>query len=400
MREAAIGISRDSRWVERSLSDVTELLRRGTAPSYVSSSTVRVIGQRCVQISGFQAEAARSHDPGKMSRSLIAEHGDVLLNSTGTGTIGRSCLFDDKGIFVVDSHVTVLRARRDLVEPRWIDLILRSPWGQSRLESHCFVGSTNQVELSRVELAGTVIPVPPLDEQRRIVEVIDAVSAQERAIEASVAKLRETRRAALDAMLGALSWDHTLADVADGAIRNGFSPVETEEWTGVQMLGLGCLSASGFAPLQLKNAPSTVTADHKAVLQDGDLLMSRANTRELVGMVGVFRDVGTPCIYPDLMMRIRPMKGCSTRFLAASLMSTRGRRYIQSMAQGTSGSMVKISARTVREIPVPLPSLEEQRRVLSALASFDTSVETETAELAKLRTLRRGIVDDLLAGSV
>ncbi|CUM41056.1 hypothetical protein BN2537_11077 [Streptomyces venezuelae] len=62
--------------------------------------------------------------------------------------------------------------------------------------------------------------------------------------------------------------------------------------------------------------------------------------------------------------------------------------------------MVKVSAGTVRGIPVPLPSLEEQARVLAALSSLSRQIDSETGELAKLRTLKLGLVDDLLAAKI
>lgn len=337
----------------------------------------------CMSFSGFEREKYR----------LI--RGDLLV--TEGGEVGRTAIWEEERpecYFQKSLHRLRSRGR---IDPRYM-LHYMGYAARWRLFTNS-VGQTSIAHLPQDKFAEHLVAHPAaLSEQRRIIEVIDAVSAQERAIEASIAKLQAMRLAALDGMLGELSWDHTLADVTEGAIRNGFSPVESEAWTGMKMLGLGCLTALGFEPLQLKNAPSTVNANHSAVLKDGDLLMSRANTRELVGMVGVFRDVGAPCIYPDLMMRIRPTKRCSTRFLATSLMSTRARRHVRSMAQGTSESMVKISARTVQEIPVPLPSHAEQEQVLDVLASFDRSVDTETAELAKLRAFKQGIVNDLLAG--
>src|ERR1044071_4001672 len=98
-------------WRKDSLKNVCEVLSRGTAPSYVERSNVLAIGQRCVQEFGFDASAARPHDATKMNGVLIAQIGDVLLNSTGTGTIGRSCIFNDVGIFIVDGHVTLLRPK-------------------------------------------------------------------------------------------------------------------------------------------------------------------------------------------------------------------------------------------------------------------------------------------------
>ena len=175
-----------------------------------------------------------------------------------------------------------------------------------------------------------------------------------------------------------------LSDVLAEPIRNGFSPSESQDWTGVQMLGLGCLSADGFNASQLKNAPASVSAMHSAALQDGDLLVSRANTRTLVGMVGVYRDVGTPCIYPDLMMRVRPSERYLVEFLELVLRSRRTRRRLMAMAQGTSESMVKISGEMLRQLRIPdVPVAEQQRivEVLNSLTELERSIEAEIRKL-------------------
>ncbi|MFE1246932.1 restriction endonuclease subunit S [Streptomyces sp. NPDC058766] len=173
-----------------------------------------------------------------------------------------------------------------------------------------------------------------------------------------------------------------------GPPRNGYSPVESADWTGVQMLGLGCLTPGGFVPRQLKNAPNGITAKHPAILRQGDLLMSRANTRDLVGLVGRYRDVGSFCIYPDLMMRLEPAKNCLPEFLEIVLRSPAVRRSLSSRAQGTSESMVKISAESVRSLQVPLLSLVAQRRIVEALESVIESERAAVASLAKLRKIR------------
>ncbi|MFG2137225.1 restriction endonuclease subunit S [Streptomyces sp. NPDC048650] len=320
--------------------------------------------------------------------------GDLLV--TEGGEVGRTAIWEGQRTdcyFQMSLH----RLRtRGAIEPRYM-----LHYMAYAARHGLFVDGVSQTSIAHLpqdKFAEHLVAHPvELGEQRRIVEVIETLSEQERAIEASIEKLKATKSGASDGLLDGFAWDCTLADAADGAIRNGFSPVESEEWTGVRMLGLGCLTPSGFEPVQLKNAPSSVTASHSALLRDGDLLMSRANTRELVGLAGVYRQVGVPCIYPDLMMRVRPPKVYSAEFLAAVLMSTRTRRYVRSMAQGTSESMVKISATTVRGIPVPLPGREEQARVLAALASLSRQVNAETEELAKLRSLKRGLVDDLFA---
>jgi type I restriction enzyme S subunit len=128
-------------------------------------------------------------------------------------------------------------------------------------------------------------------------------------------------------------------------------------------------------------------------LADGDLLMSRANTRELVGLAGRFTQIGVACIYPDLMMRLRPKaEQCLPGYLEIVLRSASVRRAVQAGARGTSESMVKISASLVEDLRIPLPPLPEQRDIVAAHEAFERRIGALERELAKLRTVENAVV--------
>jgi type I restriction enzyme S subunit len=178
--------------------------------------------------------------------------------------------------------------------------------------------------------------------------------------------------------------------------RNGYSPKDVSEWTGLQALGLGCLTPAGFVPRQLKNVPDTALA-RQAQLADGDLLMSRANTRELVGLVGRYTDTGAACIYPDLMMRLRvdPAKSLP-EYVEVVLRSESLRRAIRAGARGTSDSMVKIGASFVRGLAIPLPALGEQQRIVAVHGAFERRISTLQRAVDKREQVLSALVEDLL----
>lgn len=193
------------------------------------------------------------------------------------------------------------------------------------------------------------------------------------------------------------SWPKVpLKDVLSAPMRNGFSPAESNAWTGIQMLGLGCLTPDGFQPVQLKNAPSSVSGNHPALLRDGDLLVSRANTRELVGLAGTYSSVGAPCIYPDLMIRLRTREDYSTRFLEFTLRSMDVRTQVMRMAQGTSESMVKISASSLGQTRIPFPPISAQRRIVEVLESIEEKIAVEQVALEKEMSLWDEVVNQQL----
>ncbi len=182
--------------------------------------------------------------------------------------------------------------------------------------------------------------------------------------------------------------------------KNGYSPKESDEWTGTVMLGLGCLTPSGFEPIQLKNAPRNDPNLAFALLRDGDLLISRSNTRDLVALVGIYRDIGTPCIYSDLMIRLVPTDEVLPEYLEAILRHAPVRRQLTNASCGTSGSMMKINAEMVFSTVILLPKHVEQRRILDRVASCSGLIAQARQEHDKLRRLKTGLMQDLLTGRV
>ncbi|MDV9196101.1 hypothetical protein [Streptomyces sp. Wh19] len=257
-------------------------------------------------------------------------------------------------------------------------------------------GTSGQFQLPQAEVRSLRIPDVPLSQQRRIVAVHAAFERRIGALERELGKLDHLRRGLRDSgVSGPLT---QLGEVLTEKPKNGYSPSEVHEWTGLLALGLGCLTSEGFVPKQLKRVPDSPMA-RRFRLVDGDLLMSRANTRELVGLVGRYQDVGQSCIYPDLMMRLRPdEQRCLSAYLEMALAASPARAAVQAEARGTSESMVKISASVVEALRIPLPSLERQREVVEAAGLFDNRIAKQQAVVAELRTVQRGVCEDLLRG--
>lgn len=276
------------------------------------------------------------------------------------------------------------------------------PAAQRYLDERTAGMAESQVNFSNDDLLSVPVRLPPMAEQQRIAEILDVVDESIRSTELAIVKLEKTSRALLaDQLIVGDGWRRmNLRDLLVRAPRNGYSPSEAEAPTGTFMLGLGCLTPNGFVPRQLKNAPAGDPALKRALLRDGDLLMSRANTRDLVGLVGRFRSFGHPCIYPDLMMRLTPNKEVRPAFLELLLRSPSSRRQIRSRAVGTSESMVKISAAILLHLEVAVPALEDQDRILARLDAFNEALARLAHERDKRRQMKRGLMEDLLTGRV
>jgi type I restriction enzyme S subunit len=186
-------------WCWIRLNDITSYIQRGKSPKYASGDGLPVISQKCVQWRGLDLESAKT-----ITRESIVAYedirflrdGDLLWNSTGTGTIGRIVkVANPPPKLVCDSHVTVVRCL--IVDAEYVRSWLRSDEVYRLIEDRA-AGSTNQVELTSQMAMNQVVPLPPMAEQLRIVAKVKELMALCDKFQAAQAE-REKRRNRLTA---------------------------------------------------------------------------------------------------------------------------------------------------------------------------------------------------------
>ena len=167
-------------WKLQRLDEVCSYIQRGKGPKYVEKSDCVVISQKCVQWTGFDISKARFVDEASLNTygdERFLRDGDILWNSTGTGTVGRTAIYVESLQYkqvVADSHVTVLRAPD--MDARFLWCWTASPEIQSKIED-LTSGTTNQQELNLSSIKSLLLPVPPPAEQVRIVAKVDELMA-------------------------------------------------------------------------------------------------------------------------------------------------------------------------------------------------------------------------------
>ena len=345
-------------------------------------------------------EYFRFADAPSRARRVVRD-GDVLFGTVRPQLRSHARVVGEG--FVASTGFSVVRPRPGVADGGFLSHYLLSDEA-TRQAARREVGS-NYPAVTEQDVASFRLLRIPLDEQRRIAEILDTMDEAIQATERVIVKLEMHRQALSQAVFGRRSWHSALETVAVGSLlvsppRNGKSPSEGESWRGAFMLGLGCLAVTGFTPQQLKWAPEVHGSLRQALLADGDLLMSRSNTEDRVGFVGRYRSVGHPCIYPDLMMRLVPRAQVSARYLELALQSGPARRQMRTLASGTSGSMVKITGEAVSNMPVAICSPADQARFCGLFDALSEARNVEELRALKLRDLRAGVAADLLSGSV
>ncbi len=157
------------------LSEITSFLARGAAPKYTEKDDFYVLNQKCIRDWRVSLKDARFTDTEakKVHDDRILRDNDILVNSTGQGTLGRVAQFLklDRPA-TVDSHITIVRPTPDLVFPEYLGYVLKGRQNEIELLAE---GSTGQTELSKLKLANLSIDLPPLDQQKKIANILGSL---------------------------------------------------------------------------------------------------------------------------------------------------------------------------------------------------------------------------------
>lgn len=159
-------------WSECILDSMCSLIIKGITPKYIEHSAQFVINQKCVRNHQIDLSLARCHEPKKVNEKWL-QYGDIVVNSTGTGTLGRAAqvLFTPNNM-TVDSHVTIIRASKQEY------IYYLGLWATSH--EHNFemlqTGSTGQTDLPRERLKQMPVILPSDDILCKFSEIIKPIA--------------------------------------------------------------------------------------------------------------------------------------------------------------------------------------------------------------------------------
>jgi type I restriction enzyme S subunit len=335
---------------------------------YIPNGLYPVVDQGQQMISGYTDR-----------NDIVRKDGPYILFGDHT----RIVKYIDFSFVVGADGVRLYRARREY-DPEFLYLFLKSIVlpndGYGRHSKHL-----SEIEVPGIQLAEQRLLATRLKAQ--LAEVETANSAVEKKLQEArkfVAGLRDkvflslenTRRVPLgDMLLG---------------IEAGRSFQTSERFACNDELGVLKVSAvswSEFKPDEAKAIDGEYFPDARHRVIKGDILISRANTVELVGaVVRVDRDYPNRLLSDKTLRLIPDISKILPDYLVHMLRSPRARLYIEGNATGTSNSMRNISQKTIVAIPIPLPGLEIQRAVAEQLLKIELGLREIEAALNVMRS--------------
>lgn len=276
-----------------------------------------------------------------------------------------------------------------------------------------FASGSGVPTLNRNFVHDEIVNVPPLAEQRRIVGVLDEAFAGLATAQANAEKNLQNARALFESHLQSVfsqrgkGWvDKKLEDVLIVQPQNGWSPpAANHAETGTPVLTLSSVTGFLFRADKLKYTSAKTDPKARYWIQNGDFLITRSNTPELVGHVAIATGIERPTIYPDLIMRMKPdPKQAVTEFLYYQMRTPTLREEVTGRAQGANPTMKKISNGAVRTLPISLPPIEEQQAIVTQLDALSTETQRLASlyeqKLAALAALKKSLLHEAFSGEL
>lgn len=246
-------------------------------------------------------------------------------------------------------------------------------------------------------------PLPPIKEQKRIVEILWAVdeAVEKHLISRQEAtKLNESIRE-LNICSKIYPWQKfgsVLESIVAGKSVVGVNtPAELHQFG---VLKVSAVGPNGFEANENKRLINPKEFAPQYRVNKGALLITRCNTTDLVGRVCLTRkDYNNLMLCDKTLKLVLDESKADQRFMFEALRARCLRTQIMGCATGTGGAMKNISQQDIRSLSVPLPPLKVQEETANRVAGIDQRVEELTEHISTLRILTRQLLNELIHGN-
>lgn len=272
---------------------------------------------------------------------------------------------------------------------------------QSKLaEIHSTTAFVTVKHISSKQIAEIKIPLPPLDEQQRIVDILDRAASIQRLRQAADEKLKQIIPALFVDMFGdpannPKGWPMaTIGDLIESA-DYGSSSKAHDEATGLPMLRMGNVTMDGALDLKnLKYVEFEPSELAKFKLRKGDILFNRTNSKELVGKTGIW-DGSYDAVYASYFIRLRTKTDKMTpEVLWAFMNSKHTKGLLYGMARGAIGQS-NINSKELRAIRLFVPPIALQERFSQLYYDLKAKVAMSTGATASATSIAASLASEV-----
>lgn len=280
---------------------------------------------------------------------------------------------------VIVSPLYVVFGVSSKIEQRYLLHYLKSDITLTYIKAYATGSVRDNLKLS--VLAQFPIELRTIEEQRRIASILDIVDALIVKRKQQIKKLDELVKSRFIEMFGdpvsnEMYWERVPLSVCIESIDNGKSFVcdsEARQGDWPAVLKLSAATYGDYRPSENKAVLDKNQFIEAATVRDGDLLFTRKNTPELVGMCAYVYNTPSKLMMPDLIFRLNTNKRCNKIFLWKLINHDLFRDCIQAVATGSAKSMSNISKERLLGLKIILPTVELQEQFAAFVIQTDKS---------------------------
>ena len=371
-----------------------------------ASASEAQIGPKFLRITDIQDDSVNWDDvpfceatPKKLAKARI-EPGDIVFARTGA-TTGKSFLIHESPEDAVFASYLIRVRPSDRTNPSYLAHFFRSQkyWSQIKNRTRgAAQGGVNATSLGELE-----IPLPSLDEQRRIAGILDAADALRRRRREALALLDTLPGAIFAEMFGEPSTNKhgyklgMIGDLLDD-VRYGTSNKAGAEGE-LPILRMGNITYEGRMDLRdIKRIDLPKNDIAKHTVRKGDILFNRTNSADLVGKTAIFNE-DEPYAFAGYLVRARVSNGNRPEYVAGYLNSPHGKKVLRNMAKSIVG-MANINAKEMQKIPILLAPEDQQESYAERCARIDERRASLLDHLSQLETLFASLQSRAFAGAL
>ena len=244
--------------------------------------------------------------------------------------------------------------------------------------------------------------IPSSDEQNHVVEVLDKVTELISLRKQQLARLDELVKARFFEMFGEISdnsmnWDCFTIGKLISTIESGWSgngKQREKHADEIAVLKVSAVTKGYFIPTECKVLDDQHNIKKYVYPQKGDILFSRANTKEMVGATVLIKKDYPDLILPDKLWKIRFCTDVNPIYMKHVLSTTTVRNAFSAASTGTSGSMYNVSMEKFKDVIIPVPPLPVQNEFAAFVERVDQQKQTVQQSLEKLELMKKSLMQE------
>ncbi len=402
-------------WQTEKLGEVCSLLNRGVSPKYIEEGGICVLNQKCVRDHRVNYAQSRRHDQEakSVSDNRFIQLGDVLVNSTGTGTLGRVAQVREipPEPTTVDSHITIVRPKPNKFFPEFFGYMLI--FIEKAIKS-AGEGCGGQTELARSVLADKFLVGYPdsIAEQQRIVAILDeafaGIATATANAEKNLANAREVSQSHLQSVFtqGGEDWKETTIgaeiDLLAGFAFKSSQYIESQD--SIRLLRGDNIVQGSLRWDDVKKWPASDAAEYSRYqLHNGDIVLAMDRPWVKAGLkhASISED-DLPCLLVQRTARLRGCANLENCFLIILIGSAGFTSHILGVQTGSG--IPHISGQQIKDFKFLLPPVAEQRRIADHIKSLRAETQRLEAiyqqKLTALTELKKSILNQAFSGQL